>query len=65
MLNEEPKDAATKVWVDLGKGCERGVVAVGWTEPLVEAVETGTAATTAGSKVKTGRVGFLAMGERN
>lgn len=58
MLNEESKDATTKVWVDLGRGCEHGMLAVGRTEPLVDAVETGTAATTAVSRDQTGRVGF-------
>lgn len=58
MLNEESKDAATKVWVDLGRGCEHGMLAVGRTEPLVDAVETGTAATTAVSKVRQEGLGF-------
>lgn len=58
MLNEESKEAATKVWVDLGRGCEWGMLAVGWTEPSVDAVETGTAGTTAVSKVRQEGLGF-------
>lgn len=58
MLNEESKDAATKVWVDLGRGCEHVVLAMGWIEPLVDALETGTAATTAVSKVRQEGLGF-------
>lgn len=58
MLKEESKDAATKVWVDLGRGCECAMLAVGWTEPLVDAVETGTAATTAESKARQEGLGF-------
>lgn len=58
MLNEESKEAATKVWVDLGRGCEHGMLAVGWTEPLVDAVGTGTAATTAVSEVRQEGLGF-------
>lgn len=58
MLNEESKDAARKVWVDLGRGCECGMLAVGWTEPLVDAAETGRAATSAVSKVRQEGLGF-------